>query len=269
VIGEVEGLTYARCPESGSLFLAELPETRQWASVLREVSRYRHSPRTFHSDLAPLRHEHVYAPKLEWIQDTLRLQQLARPRLLEVVTPPSEFTAHLASSEMFAEVVTVDEMELVAATEQDDRSEPVQIAILLESLDRVDDPAALLGAVRRHLAGGGLLCVTALVASGFDMAVLGLRNLYVYPPDRTNCFTLRGLSMLLERTGFTLLELSTPGVLDVEIVKAHLQHNPQLALSTFERQLLHADPQAQKEFQAFLQRRGFSSFARVVAKVNI
>src|SRR3989338_2660212 len=139
-------------------------------------------------------------------------------------------------------------------------------ADLLESLDRVDDPVALLHAVHQRLVPGGLLFVTALVASGFDMAVLGLRNLYLYPPDRTNCFTLQGLQSVLERAGFGLLEVSTPGVLDLEIVQAHRRQDPALALSAFEEQLLAVDQETREAFQAFLQQQRLSSFARLVAR---
>jgi hypothetical protein len=275
--GSVDGLDYLRCPESGSLFLAQLPESTEWARLLVAVSHYRHSPRAFHSGIAQSRDENVYAPKLEWIQSTLRLLGVRYPRVMEVVTAPSDFTRFLENSDLVGEIVTVDQMELVMAPDCEfgaARSPGVdsgtghgrlEMAVLLESLDRADDPEALLCAVADHLTEGGLLFITALVCSGFDMAVLGLRNLYLFPPDRTNCFSLRGVEALVSSAGFTLLEVSTPGVLDVEIVQAHLRYDPSLPLSPFERQLLAADSEAHAAFQSFLQQRGMSSFARIVA----
>lgn len=262
--GDIEGLAYARCPESGSLFLVELPEARGWARLLAELNQYRHSPDAFYSDIAQSRVDHVYAPKLEWIRETLRLQGIRRPRLLEGVTPPSHLTGLLSDSGLFEAIVTVDETALAGGTAQP--TAPVQAAVLLESLDRVDDPVALLHGVREPLEDGGLLFVTALVCSGFDFAVLGLRNLYLYPPDRANCFSLEGLSTLMSRAGFALLEVSTPGVLDVEVVLAHLRLDPSLPLSMFERQVVNADAETRAAFQAFLQQQGLSSFARLVAR---
>ena len=61
--GEIEGLAYGRCPDSGSLFLIEVPAARAWARVLAEVSRYRNSPETFYEGLERSREDHVYAPK--------------------------------------------------------------------------------------------------------------------------------------------------------------------------------------------------------------
>ncbi len=260
--GQVDGFTYVRCVETGSLFLDRV--ARGWDGLLAEVSAYRHSPQAFQSELAAARAETVYQPKLDWVANTLHMQGLRRPRVLEVVTPPSEFTALLAGSPAVADVMVATEAELSG----DRRSgtapgAAVQAAVLLESLDRADDPERLLRGVHTALAPGGLVFVTGLVASGFDMMVLGLRNRYLYPPDRTNCFTLQGLEQLLGRSGFDLVEVSTPGVLDVEIVQAHLSHDLLLRLSGFERALLAAD-EAHSAFQTFLQQNRLSSFARLV-----
>ena len=264
--GTIEGLAYFRCPDSGSVFLADRPDPSAWGRLLAQVSHYRHSPEAFHADLAQSRTDHVYAPKLEWIEDALQLQELHRPQVLEVVTAPSDFTRMLNESRAFHDVSTVDETALSNAAPGGAREPLVQAAVLLESLDRAYDPVALLGGVVNRLVDGGLVFVTALVASGFDMAVLGLHNRYLSPPDRANCFSLEGLCTLLRNTGFTLLEVSTPGVLDVEIIRAHLQHDPSLRLSVFEQQILKASRDAQEAFQTFLQQQGLSSFARIVAR---
>lgn len=263
--GEVEGFVYVR-DASGSLFLKELPASAPWAGLLKQVNEYRHAPDTFHQQLSSLRRESVYRPKLAWIQETLRLQGLARPRLLEVTTPPSDLTSVLEQSRSFRDVVTVDEMALIHEPAATHAGERVQAAVLLESLDRVDDPVALLKVVRDRLDPGGLLFVTALASSGFDMSVLGLRSLYIYPPDRANCFSRAGLQALLQRAGFTLMEVSTPGALDVEIVQEHLRRDPTIMLSTFERQILNAGDETRAAFQAFLQQQGLSSFIRMVAR---
>jgi hypothetical protein len=91
--------------------------------------------------------------------------------------------------------------------------------------------------------------------------------MYVYPPDRTNCFSVAGLVSLLQRTGFSPVEISTPGVLDVEIVQGHLKHDPDLKISEFERQIVTADAEKREAFQIFLQENLMSSFARIVGRV--
>ena len=264
--GTVEGLSYSRCPDTGSLFLTHLPGKKEWGELLREVSRFRRSPEAFHLDLAQSRVENVYRPKLEWIQETLRIQGLARPRLVELVTPPGDLSQFLRESGSFSQVLTADETDLAQGGASAPTWGEVHAALLFESLDRAADPEALLGGVAERLAKGGFLFVTGLVASGFDLAVLGLKNLYLYPPDRTNCFTLEGLKQMLGRFGFSLVEVSTPGVLDVQIVEEHRRRMPELAFSPLERQILSASAEARSAFQSFLQEWGLSSFARIVAR---
>lgn len=263
--GKIGGLDYLRCVTTGSLFLAELDSQKNWGELLTTVSRYRHSPEAFHSNITESRFENVFTPKLRWIQDTLRLQGIKNPAVLEVATPPSDFTRLLKESRAFREICAENETEL---SQPMDGKARFEAAILLESLDRVSDPDCLLKTVSKCLIPGGLVFITGLVSSGFDMTVLGIHNAYLYPPDRTNCFSLSGLRQFVKNAGFTLLEVSTPGVLDLEIVKSHLAFDPDLSLSPFEKRLLSADSETQSAFQSFLQQSHFSSFARILAKKN-
>lgn len=262
--GEVDGFSYGLCRESGSRFLTGLSDSESWGNLLAQVSRLRHGPEGFHGRLAQSRTDHVYAPKLEWIEDTLRFEKVRAPRLLEAATPPSVFTPLLKESRIFSEVQTLNEMNL--AHGRIDGEGRFQAAVLLESLDRVDDPRGLVEEVGRQLEKDGLLFLTGLVSSGFDFTVLGLQNLYLYPPDRTNVFSLQGLTRMLTQAGFGLLEVSTPGVLDLEVVRAHQKMERVFSLSGFERQLLEAEPQTREAFQSFLQEQRMSSFARIVAR---
>ncbi|MBI3616085.1 MAG: hypothetical protein HY211_06180 [Candidatus Omnitrophica bacterium] len=261
--GETAGLEYGRCSQTGSFFLMTLPPASAWTQLLEEVNRFRHSPEAFHFTHARSRSDRVYLPKLEWIQETLRFQRLVSPAVLEVAPSPSDLMPLLKESGLFSKGFTSSEQD---ASKSSLDQEPVEVALLLEALDRSDDPEALLEAVRKRMVTGGLLFVTALVVSGFDMAVLGMNNLYWVPPDRANGFSLKGLTQFLTRFGFNLLEVSTPGVLDLEIVQAHRQRDPSIPLSVFERQLLESDEQTRMGFQSFLQQQGLSSFARLVAR---
>ncbi len=140
---DVEGLEYVRDPATGSLFFAERPEPRRWGELLAQISRYRHSPDAFHAGLTQSRTDHVYAPKLEWIEDALRLQGVSRPTILEVRTAPSDFTSLLQESRTFGGVMTADETQLVL--ERPVLSTPQAGAVvLLEALERISEPATFL-----------------------------------------------------------------------------------------------------------------------------
>ncbi len=266
--GKVGSFEYLICPDTGSLFLADLPRPEEWAALLGRIHRHRHSPGGFHSEIAVSRGANVHQPKVEWILETLALQGIRRPALLEAGMPPSDLAGLLTQSGAFSRVECVEETALAqgGAPLQASLEGAFQVVVLPESLDRSDDPAGLLKRAIACLSRGGLLFLTALVASGFDLQALGVENQYLYPPDRTNCLTLAGLRRLLEGLKFDLLEVSTPGVLDVEIVQAHWARDPSLPLSRFERSVVLSDEPTRRAFQAFLQERALSSYARVAAR---
>lgn len=258
----IDGLDYSLCPNTESLFLTKLPLQSNWDTLLDKVNQYRHV-HLFKEELKKSRLTHVYEPKRAWIEDTLQWHRLENCKVLEVTIRPSEFTSLLKESPHVGEV-------LVWGEAQSQGGKPVakgiDVAILLESLDKAWDPVVLLQKVLQNLRSGGLLFLTALVASGFDMKVLGSKNLYLCPPDRANCFSLKGLTQLLTKTGFSLVEVSTPGILDVEIVRAHRLHDPSIRLSAFEETLLGGDAEKLSALQIFLQQSKLSSFARIVAR---
>lgn len=260
--GKVEGLEYRACPRTGSLFLSQVASIPVWGELLQEVSAWRRSSQNLGGEIQKSRRANVFEPKLHWIQNTLRLQERDHPSILEVATPPGEFTPLLKESGLFSCVTSVSETDLLLKK----APQGFDAAVLLETLDRVGDPALLLQNARGSLKEGGLLFVTALVSSGFDMTVLKDQNAYLFPPDRTNCFSLSGLKQLVTRNGFSLLEVSTPGVLDLEVVQAHRNQKVPLALSSFEEQILGSDEETQRAFQTFLQECCLSSFARLVAR---
>src|SRR5205807_667674 len=125
------------------IFLKKMPEVTQWVRVLTEVSVRRNSPETLHTTIVQSRAENVYAPKLDWIHNTLRLHGVRRARVAEITTLPSPFTELLRDSPAFDEVVTVEETQMML-TSSDALSMVMDAAVLLESLDRAYDPAKLL-----------------------------------------------------------------------------------------------------------------------------
>ena len=258
-IGDLE---YWRCPKTGSLFLGSLPDLKVWGALLEEVNKYRQA-KGFHKDIKKLRLENVYLPKITWIENGLRLQGLKKTNALEVAASESEFAPLLKEKGVFQEVKVLSEMDLFF---KEGNECSVGAGVLLESLDRAVHPDKLLTNIHRCLHSGGLLFITSLVSSGFDALVLGKENAYLYPPDRTNFFSLLGLKELVKRAGFELLEISTPGVLDVEVVQTHMIHGVKPVLSAFEKELMASNDDIRRHFQKFLQQANMSSFARIMAR---
>ena len=259
--GSVEGVSYCS-DKTGNLFLENLPERKIWNKLLIKLNEYRHT-QVLNADIRSARQENIFKPKRDWMENNVQLYGFPNSKVLEISLPHSEFSETLKKSPLFQEVLWISEIEL---TDGDPLSGKADAVVLLESLDRSADPEALLRNSVASLKKGGLLFSTSLVASGFDFITLEDKNAYLIPPDRTNCFTLNTLQKVLENAGCQLLEVSTPGLLDVAVVKAHREYRDDIPLSPFERQLLEWDEEKTLLFQNFLQQVHLSSYARLAAR---
>ncbi|OQX91517.1 MAG: hypothetical protein B6D58_07680 [candidate division Zixibacteria bacterium 4484_95] len=82
----------------------------------------------------------------------------------------------------------------------------------------------------------------------------------VFPPHHLNFLSIKGFKKLFQRAGFTYIDIWTPGVLDVDIVK----NNPMV--DEFTRVLVSRGEKAVMEFQSFLQKYQLSSHVWVLAR---
>lgn len=144
--------------------------------------------------------------------------------------------------------------------------EPFGAVSAFEQLEHEFSPGDLLRSVHERLAPGGMLFFTTKTISGFDLQILWDKAPYIYVPEHLNLLSIKGITHLLEETGFEVIELSTPGQLDVGLVKATLKEDPSVRLQPFISYLInHRGDDAHEDFQAFLQRHRLSSHLRVAA----
>ena len=61
--------------------------------------------------------------------------------------------------------------------------------------------------------------MTGLGYEGFDILMLQERSNSIFPPHHLNFLSVNGFEKIISRAGFTDVEIITPGVLDVDIVR--------------------------------------------------
>jgi SAM-dependent methyltransferase len=148
--------------------------------------------------------------------------------------------------------------------EIDDGEIGADFATAFEVLEHVFSPQDFLSAARRILRPGGILMFTTLTVSGFDIQVLWGNSKSIYPPHHINLLSTQGMRDLVARSGLQLVDLSTPGELDVDIVLNIQRENPEIQLPRFIASIINAPDDVRTHFQNFLKAHELSSHIRVI-----
>jgi len=273
------GVAYAECSSCGTLYAPGRPDEdtlRAW---------YRDSvPAQFWRDRLLVvsretRHEKIVLPRAQWIMDGIAEYVPHVTRLLDVSTNGRPLVdAVLAQTPALEAWVAGPTADLEKGSEERATVRPtlvdglsslgqVHLVTAIDAFDRAANLPALLHAAYEALAPGGVLMATLPVASGFEIQSLWDLSPSILPPDKLNLPTVKGLLRMFDDQSWAMLELSTPGMFDVGIVRRVMADTPDARWPRALRTLVeHADDEDQRRLTEYLQSRRLTSFARLVAR---
>jgi SAM-dependent methyltransferase len=138
-----------------------------------------------------------------------------------------------------------------------------------ELLEHLQDPGIFLAQVWDLLQPGGCLYLTTLNGLGFDIQILWEHSKAIFPPHHLNFFNPDSVGLLLERHGYAIQEIATPGRLDWDIVEGMYLHD-HFEVGRFWKLLAaKGTPEAKQQLQEWISRHKFSSHMRIVAQKKL
>ena len=146
----------------------------------------------------------------------------------------------------------------------------IHVATSIECIEHVFDPEKYVRKVYEILSPGGIFIITTPNIKGFDIMVLQDTSDSTVAPDHINFFHPKSIRLLLHHCGFEVLEVTTPGKLDAELVrKKALQGAVSLEDQPFLKHILIHEWETYREsFQTWLADNGLSSHMWVAARKN-
>jgi 2-polyprenyl-3-methyl-5-hydroxy-6-metoxy-1,4-benzoquinol methylase len=178
------------------------------------------------------RREKIHKPWLERILGYCDRYSVPRGTLLEVGPGFGTFAEVATQSQSFTRVVGIEPtpqmaaacrargVEVIEKRVEDAAGEIVDadVVVSFEVIEHLFDPGMFLKQCGGLIPSGGLLVLSCPNGLGFDIAMLGPKSLAV-DAEHVNLFNPDSLSHLVERSGFAVLEATTPGRLDAELVR--------------------------------------------------
>lgn len=147
--------------------------------------------------------------------------------------------------------------------EREDIPNKEKTFVSFELFEHLHDPRSFLEVLSRLMNSGDTFIFTTLSSIGVDIQTLWEDSKAISPPMHLNFFNPKSISTLLEDIGYKVLEVSTPGKLDIDI----MNNNKDKIKDRFWRNFMdYSDEKEKENMQTFLSKNGLSSHMMIVCQ---
>ncbi len=262
---------YNICHNCHSVYVSPRPTDESLAEYYRysRASRFRYE--NLGKNTAYARGNHVLRTYVNWIGRIVNEIQSAKLKAsyTDIGTGLSQIFEELDSVQIFETLQAFEPMISMKELSMDVQilNTPPRDQLAVSSFEKLEhqfSPHDYLNRASQMLSPDGVLFVTTRTISGFDLQILGGNAPYIFVPEHLNLLSIEGIDHLIQKIGLTIVEMSTPGQLDLQFVQHALEENSDIEIPHFLQYLLdHRDEEAHADFQSFLQKHRLSSHLRI------
>lgn len=269
-----EGFTYNRCDRCASVFVSPRPTHDMLAEYYRTSKASHFRVEQLARDTANARRAHLLHSHANWLGRLVDERgNLEARRCVDIGTNLTLVFDEFRRLGLFDDLYCLNplpslepELEALSVQIRHDPPENQGAVTAFEQLEHQFSPLDFITAARDMLVDRGLFFFTTRTISGFDLQMLWDKAPYIFVPEHLNLMSVEGIQELIARAGMDVVELSTPGQLDLELTLHAVQQDDTIELPPFVSYLLRQrGREVHEDFQAFLQRARLSSHVRVAA----
>jgi len=134
------------------------------------------------------------------------------------------------------------------------------LVMCFEVFEHVHSPYDFVNSLKKLLKPNGTLLISSLTVDGFDIQSLWDISKSISPPHHLNFLSIKGIKKLFNRLDLKVLDISTPGKLDIDIVKNYLYDSEKKNENfRFIKKVISRGSNAEEDLQKFLQKHKLSS----------
>ncbi len=272
------GFDYETCPHCQTLFVNPRPVLEAFARYYQESPSSEFWATTFYKKTAEARRDKIWKPKAKMVRDALIRYDATKHAIIDIgggyglfaeemqgfsdqpitIIEPSP---HLAKACREKSLFVVEKFLEDVSTE--DLPVGSRVFTSFELFEHLHNPVNFMKHLRSQMNSGDIFIFTTLSGTGVDIQMLWEKSKSVHPPHHLNFLNPDSIKILFERIGLEILDISTPGKLDIEI----LVNNRALIRDRFWRTFTALASEAVKEkWQDMIAGSGWSSHMMVICR---
>lgn len=265
------GFVYRECSTCSTIYMTPRPTIEMLHNFYANSKgvKYWNSP---HVQNTKSRIENVYKTRAKWIKESVEFTSNSSNSYLDYYPKYSPFIEEISNLKLFDKLVAYKPFESVLEAISNSKfeirtlitDEKFSVISAFEVIDRFFNPKDALKTIYSLLEDDGLLFLSTTSASGFDIQYLLKNAKNIIPPINMTIFSIEGITKALTEIGFEVVEMSTPGTLDLQIIEKQIKD---VQLPKFLKDIItNRDNSVKESFQEFLQRAKLSSYMTILAK---
>ncbi|CAN5857787.1 class I SAM-dependent methyltransferase [soil metagenome] len=274
-------LDYVTCTACATIYISPRPTPAVLEDYYTNSENYAYWNAVIFPASEPARREKIFKPRVERTLELCERYGVKRDLCVEVGAGFGIYCEEMQKTGGFKRVVGIEPTPGLAQTCRERGIEILELPVekvdfstmradvvaSFEVIEHLFEPQSFIERCADLVRPGGILVITCPNGRGFDVEVMGPGSDAV-DVEHLNYFNPKSLGALVEKSGFEVLEVSTPGKLDAELVRKKvllgefsLDGQPFLAQVLIERW-----DEVGAAFQSFLATNGLSSHMWLVAR---
>ncbi len=274
------GFAYDVCPACHTLYVSPRPVAEAFAAYYTESPSSRYWASTFYKQTADARREWLWRPKARAIQSIIEryasgdaghtvvdigggyglfaeeMSKLSGHRLI-VIEPGPDLAAACRDKSLEVVQKFLEDVSLA------DLPEGGKVFVSFELFEHLHSPEKFLQTLKGLMSPDDLFIFTTLSGTGIDIQALWEDSKSVSPPHHLNFFNPRSVRLLFTRLDLEVVEVTTPGKLDIDI----LANNRSDIKDRFWKTFVETASEGEKQqWQATVSETGWSSHMMVVVR---
>ena len=229
----VRGMTFETCTHCETVFYNPRPTREQLRDYYAKAASYAFWAKHIFPKTESARRENIFRPLADKIITYLSQNDVETDVLMEIGAGFGIFCDEIKRKGIFERIIAVEptpdlaqkcrekELEVIEAPfeELDLSGESINCIVSFEVIEHVFSPRELLRKSMYLLTKNGLLILKCPNVRGFPFMVLGKQKAPNFGLEHINMFNTESITVLLEKSGFAVLDVTTPGKLDADIVR--------------------------------------------------
>ena len=266
---------YKLCNKCDTLFLSPRPIESAFSRYYIEAPSVKYWATTFYKETVQARRKNIWRPKAKMVLELMNRFNVTSNHIVDIgagygvfceeikrvsnlsvtaIEPGPELAKicrkkGLYVIENFLQNVLIEEL----------KDEP-KVFVSFELFEHLHDPKIFLRSLYNLMQVGDIFIFTTLSGTGVDIKALWENSKSIAPPHHLNFFNPFSIQILLKKIGYEILEVSTPGKLDIDI----LINNKQLIKDQFWRVFIkYSTEEIRENWQSLISESGWSSHMMV------